>query len=135
MKVIDYIAFVGPYPPPKDWEEAERIYNSLKSLSLQYDIAIAMPSQGENMTQPKVQIKKVPIPQVVMEERVVLEISREEAQALYDLTGRIGGHPKTSRRGLTDNIGRALNEAGFGSKSGDIFGTINFSEEPSEPKK
>jgi hypothetical protein len=134
MKVIDYIAFIGPYPPPKDWEEAERIYNSLKSLSLQYDIAIVMPSQGEKMMQPKVQIKKIPVPKVVMEERVILEISREEAQALYDLTGRIGGQPKTSRRGLMDSIGRALSEVGFNASSQDMFGTISFSESP-EPQK
>ncbi|AOZ63740.1 hypothetical protein SEA_WEASELS2_160 [Rhodococcus phage Weasels2] len=44
----------------------------------------------------------------VDEKSVVLEFSLEEAQALYDVFCRIGGHPRASRRGHIKSIQEAL---------------------------
>lgn len=43
---------------------------------------------------------------------VTLTLTMAEAQVLSDVTRRIGGHPDTTRRGLTDAIGEALRKAG-----------------------
>jgi hypothetical protein len=44
---------------------------------------------------------------------VELNLTSEEAQVLADVTSCIGGDPFTSRRGLTDAIGKTLNDIGF----------------------
>lgn len=41
-------------------------------------------------------------------EKITLELTRGEAQALLDLATAIGGHPKLTRRGVTDEIHGAL---------------------------
>jgi hypothetical protein len=43
---------------------------------------------------------------------IVLTLSLREAETLRDICSRIGGDPNTSRRRLTDSIGRALSSAG-----------------------
>lgn len=48
----------------------------------------------------------------VSEKVVKLELSIEEAQFLYAVTMRIGGHPVTSYRGIADGIRSALARVG-----------------------
>lgn len=49
----------------------------------------------------------------IEETRYVLELTKDEAQALRDVLGHVSGHPKTSRRGLCDLVLKALESAGF----------------------
>lgn len=39
-----------------------------------------------------------------------IRLSYEEARALRDVLWKVGGHPRTTRRYLTDNIGEVLND-------------------------
>lgn len=48
---------------------------------------------------------------VVIETRVHLDISMSEAEALRELFCFVAGDPR-GRRGLVDNVAKALNEAG-----------------------
>lgn len=48
----------------------------------------------------------------ITEQRVILDLSLEEAQAVKDVFYRVGGHP-SSRRGLIDKVTDALAEAGI----------------------
>lgn len=41
-------------------------------------------------------------------EVVTLELTKDEAQFLRDITHRIGGNPGTSRRGIADRLSLAL---------------------------
>lgn len=60
-----------------------------------------------------VQLVAVP---AVTEERVVLELTVDEAAVLRQVTNNIGGKEDGfSPRGMMDNIGRALRDAGIGS--------------------
>lgn len=58
---------------------------------------------------------------------VTIELSAEEAQALFDITGRVGG-PSDHRRGLIDNIRNALVRAGFDDnhRATDVTGSMDF---------
>ena len=56
-------------------------------------------------------------PFVATVERIVLNISREEAQTLADILHRIGGDPQTSRRQLVNNMKIALSASGIMGKS------------------
>jgi hypothetical protein len=47
------------------------------------------------------------------DDEVGVVMTREEAQVLADICGRIGGSPATTRRGLFDIIHRALRDAGI----------------------
>jgi len=49
----------------------------------------------------------------IEETRYVLELTKDEAQALRDVLGHVGGHPEFSRRGLCDLVLNALLSAGF----------------------
>lgn len=53
-------------------------------------------------------------------EAVVLTLDRDEAQALRDVLGWVGGDPKLTRRGLTDNVLAALREAGLSYRSSSV---------------
>lgn len=72
----------------------------------------------------------------VDEKSVVLEFSLEEAQALYDVFARIGGHPRASRRMHIKAIQEALKsvlhlelglpKVGVSYHDTDISGHLNF---------
>jgi hypothetical protein len=53
-----------------------------------------------------------PPPKAPPIKRVTLDLSAEEAEALYIITRHIGGDPVKSRRGLIDNIREALKAVG-----------------------
>lgn len=64
-------------------------------------------------------------------EVVNLELTREEASALRQILGSVGGPPFTTRRGLTDSILIALNNVGVESRgiedpTFDVAGSITF---------
>jgi len=62
--------------------------------------------------------------------KYILELSEEEAQTIFDITGGIGG-PSDGRRGLVDGIRKALFESGLKSPglggAFDLTGSIHFS--------
>lgn len=58
---------------------------------------------------------------------VILELSAEEASALYAALSHVGGE-YTSRRVLTDEIYEALEEAGVRSDFDDLKGNLEFKE-------
>lgn len=49
----------------------------------------------------------------IEETRYVLELTKDEAQALRDVLRHVSGHPTKSRRGLCDLVLNALLSAGF----------------------
>jgi hypothetical protein len=55
----------------------------------------------------------VMVPQIETTETITLELSLEEAQVLADILVRVGGIPRTTRRGLTNAIGLALHDQGI----------------------
>lgn len=56
--------------------------------------------------------EKVAIPQPpVMEEIILLQLTKDEAETLLLVSRKIGGHP-SGRRGYMDNILQALDRAG-----------------------
>jgi hypothetical protein len=60
-----------------------------------------------------------------------LELTKDEARTILDLTAFIGGASDTTRRGLTDTIGKALRDAGvegtsFEVRSDEISGAVSF---------
>lgn len=63
---------------------------------------------------------------------VELTLSEEEATILLDICNNIEGHLVETRRGLSDNIGRALRKAGVkgylerGEPNSDFRGSIYF---------
>lgn len=59
---------------------------------------------------------------------LTLELTKEEAQALADITDFIGGHKDTTRRGHYDNIAAALKAVGVVAldRVRDITGGIKF---------
>lgn len=64
-------------------------------------------------------------------EVVNLELTREEASALRQVLGSVGGPPSTTRRGLIDSIMWALNDIGVKSRdlddpTFDVAGSITF---------
>jgi hypothetical protein len=44
---------------------------------------------------------------------VVLTLTPDEAKVLLSVTKCIGGHPQTTKRGVTDRIFKALNDIGI----------------------
>lgn len=50
---------------------------------------------------------------VVSPEAFVLHLSREEADVLRAILNRIGGDPKTTRRGIADRVNDALRDVGL----------------------
>ena len=54
--------------------------------------------------------------QVVQVKGIKLELSVEEAQALQDVLGLVGGSPSTTRRRFIDPIYSALDAVGFVSR-------------------
>lgn len=49
----------------------------------------------------------------IEETRYVLELTKDEAQALRDVLAHVRGHTRTSRRSLCDSVLDALLSAGF----------------------
>jgi hypothetical protein len=61
----------------------------------------------------KAENKRVKVPAINYEEWVVLSLSKEEAQFLYDLSYVIGGDPDKSRRKYADALAKCLNGLGY----------------------
>lgn len=59
---------------------------------------------------------------------VQLTLTHEEAEVIHAITRRISGHPDTTRRGLTDGIGKALREIGISHNDSDIVTGLSFGE-------
>lgn len=53
--------------------------------------------------------------------KVVLDLTYAEAQFLVDILDRIGGVASTSRRGMADEMARALSTAGVDGTAADDF--------------
>lgn len=53
----------------------------------------------------------VEVKTVQYETRVVLKLTEDEAKALHAVLWHVGGHPKTTRRGLLDSLTRDLDKA------------------------
>jgi len=58
---------------------------------------------------------------------VVLELSGEEAQTIYDILYKVGGDPGKTRRKFASAILRALDDGGFTRGPMDYSGGIYFS--------
>lgn len=69
------------------------------------------------------------IPATVEVRGIALELDKDEAQALRDVLAQVGGEQRKSRRGLLDNILRALDTVGV-CRSGvrDMRGTVYFED-------
>jgi hypothetical protein len=66
---------------------------------------------------------------VVPPDRIHLDLSLEEAEVIFDISGHIGGSPETTRRGLMDGIASALADAGVGSRrprANDMVETLSW---------
>ena len=63
-------------------------------------------------------------------EKVILELDKDEAKALQVVLSFVAGNPRTTRRGLIQDISMALVKAGFQHASGDpdVSGSIYFTE-------
>lgn len=80
----------------------------------------------------KASIKDIEVMQRV--EGIHLELTKDEAQMLVDILRKVGGHPATSRRGLSDSVREALDphvewESGydlFGDMAGTSAGSLYF---------
>lgn len=73
------------------------------------------------VTRKVIQTVEVPI--------IALELDEDEAQALRDLLAQVGGDQRKSRRGLLDNISRALDTVYVGrSMLKDMAGTVYFED-------
>ena len=59
-------------------------------------------------------IKPEQVIPAVTEEKIVLELSKEEAETLQEILARIGGSPEFSPRKHCDSVHSALNNAGIG---------------------
>lgn len=69
------------------------------------------------------------IPATVEARGISLELDKDEAQALRDVLAQVGGEQRKSRRGLLDNILRALDTVGVcRSKIKDMSGTVYFGD-------
>lgn len=95
------------------------VYESLKA-------ALSSNSDKELYSQVKVSVQT--------EEKVTgynLELSANEAQTVLDITRRVSGDPKNSRRGLTDSIGNAFKgilSSNYSAQGTDITTSLNFSD-------
>lgn len=70
------------------------------------------------------------VERIVHPGKVSLELSENEAQALRDLLGNVGGDPVQSRRKYVDTILNGLQECGiYRSGAEDKTGTIFFNNE------
>ena len=73
-----------------------------------------------------VEIPQAPvIPPPLLRERIVLELSPNEAEALALILGKVGGDPKRSRRKYVDEIYNALSTLGISTGTTDGGGS-NF---------
>lgn len=67
--------------------------------------------------------------EVVEVSTYILEMDKEHAQLLFDITGRIGGDPYESRRALVDELRSALHALGLrmeGHGADDIGSSMSF---------
>jgi hypothetical protein len=60
--------------------------------------------------------------------RLTIELSEREARDFLSMTGRIGGLPERTTRGLFDRIGEELRVAGVRCSGSDLSGSIIFGE-------
>lgn len=65
-------------------------------------------------------IKQIPVTTYTEESVIILTLSQEEAQFIYDVTQRIGGDMERSRRKYAEAIDQELSALGFTPKTDDI---------------
>jgi hypothetical protein len=64
------------------------------------------------------------------DEKVTIELTKDEAATLRRVMARIGGCPSKSRRKHTDSIADKLDDAGAGHYQGDLIkGDVEFADE------
>lgn len=73
---------------------------------------------------------EVPVTTTQLVETVVLELTREEAQVLKNITAKISGCPYKSQRKHIASIAKALYELGFAYDLSYVEGTINCATPP-----
>ncbi|MCA8314722.1 hypothetical protein LGN43_10555 [Burkholderia multivorans] len=72
---------------------------------------------------------KAAVTKVIEPEKVVLELSREEAETLFLICGSVTGHPQHSRRRDADAVYRALKPHGFSVEGHELpYPTLEFSQ-------
>lgn len=90
-------------------------------------------------------IKSVVVEKIVVVkqdvEKIVLELDRNEAEALFDITSCVAGCPDYSRRKYTSQVYDALGsvlmedyETSTDRRSNDLYGQLRFSEQKSMMK-
>ncbi|WP_157638420.1 hypothetical protein [Burkholderia ubonensis] len=76
----------------------------------------------------KVTVKEA-VTKVIEPEKVVLELSRDEAETMFLICGSVTGHPRHSRRRDADAVFHALKSRGFSTEGHELPApALNFSQ-------
>ncbi len=113
-----YVTFGEDGRLPFSFGEVEKVPHEDKSLSEFVSTASATKSKEYRTRTIKEEV-----------EVVTLTMSREEADALVDVIRKVAGHGEYTRRGLIENLERALHNAGVirtNEDLKDVEGTVRF---------